>query len=197
MDNSLLGFSVHGIFQARVLEWVAISFSRGSSRLGDQTQVSSIVGRRFYCLSHQGSHSAVRVISPAYLRLFMFLPEILIPACDSSSLAFHMMYSVYKLNKQGDSIQPWGTPFPIWNQSIGLGTQRQGACSGGPVPLQSLPGSDDHSSLDAPGAPSNRAVLAGLGAQRAVLRARRAPGGSRGHGGAGHAGAKRPARRSG
>ena len=47
MDNSLLGFSVHGIFQARVLEWVAISFSRGSSRLGDQTQVSSIVGRRF------------------------------------------------------------------------------------------------------------------------------------------------------
>ena len=31
MDCSLLGFSVHGIFQARVLEWVAISFSRGSS----------------------------------------------------------------------------------------------------------------------------------------------------------------------
>ena len=30
------------------------------------------------------------------------------------------MYSVYKLNKQGDSIQPWPTPFPIWNQSVGL-----------------------------------------------------------------------------
>jgi len=28
------------------------------------------------------------------------------------------MYSVYKLNKQGDSVQPWRTPFPIWNQSI-------------------------------------------------------------------------------
>ena len=106
IDHSLPGSAVHGIFQARVLEWVAVSFSRGSSRPRDQTQVSSIVGRRFYCLSHQGSHSAVRVISPAYLRLFMFLPEILIPACDSSSLAFHMMYSVYKLNKQGDSIQP-------------------------------------------------------------------------------------------
>ena len=50
--------------------------------------------------------SVVRVISPAYLRLSMFLPEILIPACDSSSLAFHMMYSAYKLNKQGDNIQP-------------------------------------------------------------------------------------------
>ena len=28
------------------------------------------------------------------------------------------MYSVYKLNKQGDIIQPWCTPFPIWNQSV-------------------------------------------------------------------------------
>ena len=28
------------------------------------------------------------------------------------------MYSAYKLNKQGDSIQPWQTPFPIWNQSV-------------------------------------------------------------------------------
>ena len=36
----------------------------------------------------------------------MFLPAILIPACASSSAAFHMMYSVYKLNKKGDNIQP-------------------------------------------------------------------------------------------
>ena len=46
MDCSLPGFSVHGIFQARVLEWVAISFSRGSSRPRDRTQVSRTVGRR-------------------------------------------------------------------------------------------------------------------------------------------------------
>ena len=38
--------------------------------------------------------------------------------CASSSLAFRMMYSAYKLNKQGDNIQPWCTPFPIWNQSV-------------------------------------------------------------------------------
>ena len=43
MDCSLPSFSVHGIFQARVLEWVAISFSRGSSWLRDQTQVSHTV----------------------------------------------------------------------------------------------------------------------------------------------------------
>ena len=40
------------------------------------------------------------------------------PAYASSSLAFCMMYSTWKLNKQGDNIQPWCTPFPIWNQSV-------------------------------------------------------------------------------
>ena len=39
-------------------------------------------------------------------------------ACASSSPAFLMMYSAYKLNKQGDSIQPWCTAFPFWNQSV-------------------------------------------------------------------------------
>ena len=54
MSNSLQpseqyppGSSIHGIFQARVLEWVAISFSRGSSRPRDRTHVSHIAGRRF------------------------------------------------------------------------------------------------------------------------------------------------------
>ena len=47
----------------------------------------------------------------------IFLPAILIPACVSSSPEFLMMYSACKLNKQDDNIQPWHTPFPIWNQS--------------------------------------------------------------------------------
>ena len=69
------------------------------------------------------SLSAIRVVSSAYLRLLIFqllifLPAILIPACASSSLAFHMMYSAYKLNKQGDNIQPWCTPFLVWKQSV-------------------------------------------------------------------------------
>ena len=37
-DGSLPGSSVHGIFQARILEWVAIYYSRGSSRPRDQTR---------------------------------------------------------------------------------------------------------------------------------------------------------------
>ena len=47
MDCSLSGSSIHGIFQARVLEWIAISFSRGSSWPRNRTQVSRIAGRRF------------------------------------------------------------------------------------------------------------------------------------------------------
>ena len=47
MDCNLPGSFVHGIFQARVLEWVAISFSRGSSQSRDWTWVSRIVGRCF------------------------------------------------------------------------------------------------------------------------------------------------------
>ena len=42
MDYSLPGSSVHGIFQARVMEWVAISFSRGSSRPRDRNQSSAL-----------------------------------------------------------------------------------------------------------------------------------------------------------
>ena len=53
------------------------------------------------------SLSAIRVVSSEYLRLLIFLQAILIPACASSSPAFLMMYSAYKLNKQGDNIQPW------------------------------------------------------------------------------------------
>ena len=47
MDCSPPSFSIHGTLQARILEWVAISFSRGSSRPRDRTQVSHVAGRRF------------------------------------------------------------------------------------------------------------------------------------------------------
>ena len=47
MDCSPPGSSVHGIFQAWILEWVAVSFSRGSSWLRNRIRVSCIIGRRF------------------------------------------------------------------------------------------------------------------------------------------------------
>jgi len=64
------------------------------------------------------SLSAIRVVSCAYLRLLVFLLENLIPVCESHSSAFLIMYSAYKLNKQGDNIQPCSTLFPILNRSV-------------------------------------------------------------------------------
>ena len=57
-------------------------------------------------LFSSSSLSAIRVVSSAYQRLFIVLPAILMPACASSSPVFLMMYPAYKLNKQGDNIQP-------------------------------------------------------------------------------------------
>ena len=82
-----------------------------------------LVVQHFYSLTFikrlfsSSSLSAIRVVSTAYLwSLIIFL--LAISACALSSLAFPMMCSEYKLNKLSDNIQPWCTPFPIWNQSI-------------------------------------------------------------------------------
>ena len=69
-------------------------------------------------LFSSSSLSAIRVVSSEYMRLLILRPAISIPACGWSSPVFLMMYSAYKLNKHGDNIQPWRTPFPIWNQSV-------------------------------------------------------------------------------
>ena len=58
VDCSLPGFSVHGIFQAKILEWVAISFSRGSSQAGFDPGLNPPCRQMLYCLSYQGSQFA-------------------------------------------------------------------------------------------------------------------------------------------
>ena len=68
-------------------------------------------------LFSSSSLTVIRVVLSSYLRLLIFLPAILIPAYTLSNPTFCMMYSAYKLNEQGGNIQPWYTPFPIWNQS--------------------------------------------------------------------------------
>ena len=59
-------------------------------------------------------------VSSAYLRLLRFLSAIFTPACNLSSSAFHMIYSAYKLNKQGDNKQPCHTLSSILKQSAVL-----------------------------------------------------------------------------
>ena len=74
--------------------------------------------KRLFSIS---SLSAIRVASSTYLRLLIFLWQSWFQLelhSQHYSAAFHMMYSAYKLNKQGDNTQPWHAPFPILNQSI-------------------------------------------------------------------------------
>ena len=73
--------------------------------------------------SSRGSFSSsllsdISVVSSAYLKLLIFLPAVLIPVWATSSLEFCMMCSAYKLNKQGDSTQPWCVPFPVWTSLL-------------------------------------------------------------------------------
>ena len=77
VDCSPPGSSIHGTLQARILEWVAISFSRVSSRPGDQTLVSRIVGR-LYQLSHQESQNN-------HILLFHFVYLLLVNTCVHNS----------------------------------------------------------------------------------------------------------------
>ena len=99
MDCSLPGSSVHGIFQARILEWVAISFSRGSSWPRDQTRVS--------CISCTGTWMlycwAAREAQGHYL-LFIFqslsrvqLFATLWTAARQASLSFTISWSFLRL----------------------------------------------------------------------------------------------------
>ena len=70
MDCSLSGSSVHGIFQARVLEWIAISFSRGSSWPRNWTQVSRIAGRHFTIWATREAHNR-KAYAPLILHLLL------------------------------------------------------------------------------------------------------------------------------
>ena len=68
MDCNLPGSSVHGILQARILEWVAIPFSRGSSQPRDRTHVSCIAGR-FFTAEPPGKTPHYRVAAAAATKL--------------------------------------------------------------------------------------------------------------------------------
>ena len=66
MDCSLPGSSVHGILQARILEWVAMPSSRGSSQPRDQTQVPPVTGRFFTVWATKEVHKSSREEKTCY-----------------------------------------------------------------------------------------------------------------------------------
>ena len=95
MDCSLPGSSVHGISQARVLEWVAISFSRGPSRPRDRTQVSRIVGRRFTLWATREVTALITVVVVQLLSRVQLFVTPWMAGCQAS-LSFMIFQSLCK-----------------------------------------------------------------------------------------------------
>ena len=75
MDCSPPGSSVHGILQARILEWVAISFSRGSSQPRDRTWVSCIAGRRFILWAICTDSQKLNLQRKSWLKVALFTQD--------------------------------------------------------------------------------------------------------------------------
>ena len=88
-----------GLISFRI-DWLALLAVQGT--LKSLLQYHSLKGSILWC---SASFTVQLSIHTWLLRLFLL--AILIPACASSSPAFCMMYSAYKLNRQGDNIQPW------------------------------------------------------------------------------------------
>ena len=121
MDYSLPGSSVHGTLQARILEWVAIPFSRASSQLRDQTQVSHIAGGFFTIWA---TREAQEHWSPSLL-------QGIFPTQESNWSLQHCRQTLYRLTHQGIlyhlSCQPlcaWD--FPGKNTEVGCHFLLQG-----------------------------------------------------------------------
>ena len=100
MDHSLPGYSVLGILQARILEWVAISYSRGSSRPRDLTWISCIV-IRFLTAESPGKPTLMRASCDPFIHLFKkyllssnYMPEMIL-GCEEM-----------KVNKKTKSLPP-------------------------------------------------------------------------------------------
>ena len=93
---SLPGSSVHGILQARILEWVAITFSRGFSQPRDQTQVSCSAGRFFTSWDTREVHVSLGVIMFAIPMRIWYTFHVctfqcvcpLIPSCNTYGLTW-------------------------------------------------------------------------------------------------------------
>ena len=120
MDCSLPGSSVHGIFQARTLEWVSISFSGGSSQPRDRTQVSCIVGRHFYHLSHQGSRSSLIISDVEYLFMCFFTwASSLVDPCFFKNQGFNVVRYTERPGSGNLYSNLWTSLLALWPVASG------------------------------------------------------------------------------
>jgi len=119
VDYSPPGSSVRGIFQARILEWVAISFSRGSSQPRTQTQVSCIAGR-FFTLWATGE--ATKIHSVKFSSATQSCPTLYDPMNHSTpGLPVHHQlpeFTQTHVHQVGDAISSSVVPFSSCPQSL-------------------------------------------------------------------------------
>ena len=102
MDDSLPGSSVHEIFQARISEWVAISYSRGSSWTRDQTYVSCIFCIGWWILYHLATwkvpmFSLVIYIIHIISSVYVSVPQLLLPPIPLCVHIFDICVSISAL----------------------------------------------------------------------------------------------------
>ena len=123
-DSCLVSASVlQGLLHLKMYSWCICG-----ERYSTSTYSSAIFSKRLFS---SFSLSAIKVVSSSYLRLLIYQD------CLKSWFQlcfiqpeFLMMCSAYKLNKQGDNIQPWWTAFPIWKWE-GNRQEGQGNPNGG------------------------------------------------------------------
>ena len=103
---SLPGSSVHGIFQARILKWVAISSSRGSSQPRNQTRISCITGGFFTSWATREAKLSLKYASHEsfpgqnlgmILTLFLILYPVPIPSATLSTFKIHSESTAHQL----------------------------------------------------------------------------------------------------
>ena len=128
IDCSLPGSSVHGILQARILEWVAIPFSRGSSQPRDGTRVSCIGRQILHHLSHQGS--------PVFLHVLLIITETvpcikisILDTYDSRHALVHEKLAIWDyIKKTRIGKRNKKTKARTWGQQSSLVQQTHGQC---------------------------------------------------------------------
>ena len=150
MDCSLPGSSVHGIFQARILEWVAVSFSRGYSWPRDQIRVSCTAGRLFAIWAAREAHQWLAGAAAKSLQLCLTLCD----PIDGSPLgstvpgiiqARTLEWVAISFSNEGkwkvkvkslSRVQLFVTPWTTAYQPPSMGFSRQQYWSGVPSPLR-------------------------------------------------------------
>ena len=121
MGCNLPGSSVHGIFQARVLEWVAISFPTGSSRPRDRTCVSHIVGRPFTVWATREVHRCEVLSRFSHIQLFVTLWTAACQALLSMGFSRQEYWSGLPCPSPGDLPHPGMEPESLMSPALAGG----------------------------------------------------------------------------